>query len=249
MRAETSRATVLAVAVAVAVLATASTARADAPQLTPLVGAQGPPPAPWTVGTLPHQTKPVTQFSMASLDGRPALKIEANESYGTLGHRLGADAPPARTLAWKWRVDQPIPNADLQRRGGDDTAVKVCAMYDEPDDKVPASEHVPLALARLQAGTKLPAAAVCYVWDSQLPAGTVLPNAFTRRVRYIVLRSKESPLASWAEESRDLHADFLKLFGNETSVVPPLVAIEIGGDTDNTRSHSLAYVADIELRP
>jgi len=82
----------------------------------------------------------------------------------------------------------------------------------------------------MQAGTRVPAATVCYVWDSQPPIGTVLPNAFTDRVRYIVLRSKESPLSTWAEESRDLHADFLKLFGNETNVVPPLVAIEIGGD-------------------
>jgi len=245
MRANSSHVTVL----AVAVLAAASAARADAPpQLTPLAGAQGQPPAPWTVGTLPKQTKPVTQFSITTLDGRPALKIEANESYGTLSHTLSADGPAARVLAWKWRVDQPILKANLKKRRGDDTAVKVCAMYDEPDNKVPAADRAFLSLARKQAGRKVPAATVCYVWDSRLPTGTVLPNAFTNRVRYIVLRSKESPLASWAEESRDLHADFQKLFGNETNVVPPLVAIVIGGDADNTHSHSLAYVADLELR-
>jgi hypothetical protein len=245
MRVHSSRAAVL----AVAVLAAASTARADAQQLKPLAGPEGPPPAPWIVVTLPKQTKPVTQFSITTLDGRPALKVDANQSYGTLGHPVGADAPPARTLAWKWRVDQPLPKADLETRRGDDTAVKVCAMYDLPDDMVPTSDRVFLNVARRQAGRKVPAATVCYVWDARLPTGTVLPNAFTNRVRYLVLRSKESPLASWAEESRDLHADFLKLFGSETTVVPPLVAILVGGDADNTRSHSLAYVADLDLRP
>jgi hypothetical protein len=51
------------------------------------------------------------------------------------------------------------------------------------------------------------------------------------------------------EERRDLDADFLRLFGDEVDTVPRLVAIAIGGDADNTRSHGLAYVADLELSP
>ena len=89
----------------------------------------------------------------------------------------------------------------------------------------------------------MPTASVCYVWDSQLAAGTTLPSAFTRRVRYIVLRSGDLPASTWMQEKRDLEADFLKLFGEEVDSAPRLVAIVIGGDADNTREHSLALVA------
>ncbi len=199
--------------------------------------------------TLPRQTKPVTRFAIATVDGKRALRIEANESYGTLAHVMRADAPHAHTLAWRWRVDQPLPKADLHERSGDDTALKICALYEVPADKIPMLDRAWLAAARAASDSKMPSASMCYVWDSHLPVGTVLPNAFTRRVRYIVVRSGESGLATWMQEKRDLDADFLRLFGDETDTVPPLLAIAIGGDADNTHGHSLAYLADLVLSP
>jgi len=45
----------------------------------------------------------------------------------------------------------------------------------------------------------------------------------------------------------NLGRDFLRAFGHETTVVPPLLALAVGADTDNTGSHSLAYVGDLSL--
>jgi Protein of unknown function (DUF3047) len=144
-------------------------------------------------------------------------------------------------------VDEPNRLADLQRRQGDDAAVKVCAAFDLPDGAVPFVERQLLRLARLRTGEHLPAATVCYVWDDRLPGGTLLDNAYTRRVRLIVLRGLGTPLHTWAAERRDLHADFLRLFGDEASEVPPLQALVLSADADNTAGHSLAHVADLNL--
>lgn len=64
---------------------------------TPLpFGAAGASPlAPWQVAGLPRQREPFTQFSTVDLDGRRALRIEADKSYGNLVHRLD----PARAVA------------------------------------------------------------------------------------------------------------------------------------------------------
>jgi Protein of unknown function (DUF3047) len=223
--------------------------RSEPPLLAPLAGSGESPLEPWTVVKLPSQTKPVTRFEIATIDGGPALRIEADRSYGTLVHAMPPDAPHGRTLAWRWRVDQPLAQADLRERSGDDTAVKVCALYDEPMDKIPVLDRVWLKTARTARGGELPSATICYVWDPRLAVGTTLPNAFTSRVRYIVLRSGDSPLSTWVQEKRDLDADFLRLFGEEVDRVPRLVAIAIGGDADNTRSRSLAFVADLVLSP
>ena len=73
-------------------------------------------------------------------------------------------------------------------------------------------------------------------------------KAFTRRIRFIVLRGPETPLRSWVTDQRDVRADFLRLFADEAKgVVPPLVGIAIGADADNTRRRSVGHVGEITL--
>ena len=221
---------------------------ADAPLLTPLATAGEAPPAPWHVAGLPRQKKPFTRFSIVDADGRRALRVEADESYGNLVHPLPG-LPPTLHLAWQWRVDQPLEAADLRNKGGDDTALKVCVFFDLPMDKVPFLERQLLRLARTQTPEPLPAATVCYVWDARLAVGTTLDNAFTRRMRYLVLQSGPAQPRQWQRERRDVAADFLKLFGAESAQVPPVVGVAVGADADNTHGHSVGHVADIVLEP
>lgn len=219
-----------------------------APLLTPFSADSEQPPPPWQVQGLPNQTKPLTRFSVVNIDGRSALRVEAVQSYGNLVHTL-MGVKPGLKLAWRWRVDKLVDGADLSRKSGDDVALKVCVFYDEPLENVPFLERQVLRLARSQAGQSLPAATVCYVWDVDLPRGTMLHNAFTSRLRYIVLQSGTERLRQWVEEKRDIGADFLSLFADEVSTLPPLIGVAVGADADNTRSRSLGFVSDLALQP
>ena len=222
--------------------------RLAVPLLTnPASGAVDSPAPPWRVVGLPRQTKPATRYSVQLLDGQRALRIEAQASYGNLVHALDAPPEQAHRLAWRWRLDEPNPAADLRRKDADDSPVKVCAMFDLPTAALPFVDRQVLRLARLRAGEDLPSAVVCYVWDSRLPAGTVLDNAYTRRIRMMVLRGPDAPLRSWMGEQRDIAADFLRLFGDETKVLPPLVGVLVGADADNTLGRSLAWLSAITL--
>ena len=217
------------------------------PWLTPPIGAAEPPPTPWRVLGLPRQRKPYVRLSVLSLDGQRVLRIKAQALYGNLAHTL-ADLPAgSHKLTWRWRLDEPNPASDLLDKVGDDSPVKVCAMFDMPLLALPFMDRQLLRIARLSAGEHLPSASVCYVWDSRLKAGTSLDTAFTRRIREIVLRGPDAPLHQWVWEQRDLAADFLLLFGDETSNVPPLVGVAIGADADNTQTRSVAFLASITL--
>jgi hypothetical protein len=220
--------------------------RAGGPLLVPLVGASDVPAAPWHVVGLPQQTKPFTRFSVVTLEGKRVLRVEANLSYGNLVHAVLED-PGKHRLSWRWRLDEPLLGADLRKKDGDDSPIKVCAMFDLSTSAVPFVERQVLRIARLRSGETLPSASVCYVWDAKLPPGTVLTNAFTRRVRYIVLRGPEAPLHTWVSEQRDVWADVLKVFADEAEAVPPLVGVAIGADADNSQGHSLAHVESITL--
>ena len=214
--------------------------------IAPLAGDGVAPSPPWRFVGLPKQAMPRTDFRIGVADGARALRIESNASYGNLVHPVPAGTIGHR-LAWRWRIDEPLPSADLRQRNGDDTVAKVCVLFDLPMQAVPFMERQLLRLARSLSSEPLPAATVCYVWDARLSAGTAVPNAFTGRMRYLVLRGPEAPLHAWVSEQRDVAADFLRLFGDEASRVPPLLGVAVGADADNTQGHGLAWVDTLQL--
>ena len=216
--------------------------------LQPFAGSGNTPAAPWHVSGLPQQTKPFTQFSVVEVDGKRALKVEASESYGNLVHPLQY-TPTSVHLAWQWRVEQMVEGADLRVKSGDDTTLKVCVFFDLPMDRIPFGDRQLLRFARSKSADPVPGATVCYVWDSQLPAGTMLDNAFTRRMRYVVVRSGTQRLNQWVAERRDVAADFAKLFGAESDTLPPIIGVAVGADSDNTHTHSVGYVTGLALEP
>ena len=224
---------------------------AVAENLHPFSSASGAvPPPPWRVVGLPKSTKPLTRFELVPIDGHPVLRVQTDHSYANLVHDLPDFAlAPGMKLHWRWRLDQPLRGTDLRQRAGDDTPLKVCALFDMPLEQLGFVERNLLRAARSMSGENLPAATLCYVWDASLPAGTLLDNAFTHRMRMIVVDSGEQHLGQWVSHRQDLAADFLRAFGNESATVPPLAAVLVGADSDNTGGQSLGYVGDVTLSP
>ena len=232
-------------------LAACSAALAQKPVLTPLAGAEGTtPPAPWRAVGLPRNKAPLTMMDIVSIDGVRALRLQTDRSYGTLVHELsGGVAGLDATIKWRWRLDQAIANADLRKKEGDDAALKVCVMWGMPLELVPFGERTVLRLARSLSSELLPTATVCYISDRSLATGTTLANIYSRRVRSIIIDGQGSPLAQWRAHERRVGDDFLKLFGDESKVVPPLLAVVVGADADNTGGSSLGYIVDLALNP
>jgi hypothetical protein len=153
---------------------------------------------------------------------------------------------PAQRLRWRWRVERPIDGADLARKDGDDVPARVCALFDLPLQRLSFGDRLRVEAARLLLEPGLPAASICYVWDGRLAPGTWLANAYTDRVMTLVLR--RGGYGAWADESRDLAADFARAFPAEAAGgVPALAAIGVAADGDDTGGSSLAYFGDLRL--
>ena len=203
---------------------------------------------PWRVETLSKMPRH-TRFELEPLEGRLALKVTAEGSYANLVHPLKADGA---LLRWRWRVDAMSEATDLTRREGDDVPARLCVLYDVPLERLGTGVRWKLRLARMLYDARLPAAAICYVWDAKLPAGTWLPNAHTDRVQLLVLRSAASGhrRGAWFEEARDVRADFARAFPDEAREGPvPVSGVAISADGDNTGAASVAWFGDIVLEP
>lgn len=224
--------------------------------LSPLSTAHSANAPGWRFVGLPNKPEiGATRFELGQADGVAGVQVRTDKSYGTWVHDWHG---PARTLQWRWRLDQPLSAglrpADLRRKDGDDAALKVCVMFDHALERVPFGERTLLRLARSVTGENLPAATVCYLWDPLQAQGTSAANVYSRRVRYVVLQGTDAPLQQWLNESRDVAQDFLTLFGDELpagsgkTAVPSVSAVVIGADSDNTQARSSAWVAQLQWR-
>ncbi len=202
----------------------------------------------WQLTTLPADKGIAPSgFEPMVLDGVAGLKVSTDASYGVLAHAWQGATPAV--LSWRWRVDQPLATSDLATKAGDDAALKVCVMFDQPLADIPFLQRTSLSLARSVTGNDLPSATLCYVWDTRYPEGTQGANPYTARVRYIVLGGPGAALGQWTTQTRRVSEDFQRLFGKESPRTPPITAVAIGADSDNTRGHSLAYISPLRWLP
>ncbi|MBZ0248772.1 MAG: DUF3047 domain-containing protein, partial [Burkholderiales bacterium] len=165
---------------------------------------------------------------------------------GTVAHDLAAVPAAAPVLAWRWKVDRVVEKADLATKAGDDFAARVYVFFDVPVESLSLGARMKALVARAIWGEKLPTAALCYVWDNRHPTGTRAWNPYTDRVRTVVLRSGRP--GAWAEESRDLEADFREAFGAQwPGPVPRVTGVAAGNDTDQTGEAVTAWFGDFRL--
>lgn len=197
----------------------------------------------WQLTGLPKNKAPLTDFDPITLDGAAVLQLRSHASYGVLTHAWQGPAPDF--LSWRWRLEQPLTAADIHTKAGDDAALKVCVMFDQPLTDIPFLQRAALGLARTATGQNLPSATLCYLWDNRYPAGTHGHNPYSARVRYMVLNGSESSTGQWVTQRRRIADDFALLFGQETKALPPVTAIAVGADSDNTQGSSLAYLAQL----
>ena len=203
---------------------------------------------PWRVVGLPGQQMPLTLFAIVRDGESQVLRMQADASYGNLVLDMGVTRLATNALLrWRWQLDRAPSGTDLRRKDGDDAPLKVCALFDMPLQGMSFGEQTRLRVARAVSGEALPSATLCYVWDAKLPIGTALENVYSARVRYLVVGHGPARPGQWMTIERNLASDFMRAFGHETSVLPPLLALAVGADTDNTGSSSLSHVGDLHL--
>jgi Protein of unknown function (DUF3047) len=184
-------------------------------------------------------------FALVQDGGAVVLRVESNAAAGSASYALKHNPGPRPILTWRWKVDGVIARADLAAKSGDDFAARVYVFFDVPDQSLPIGARARMKMARLIYGSNLPTAALCYVWDNTHPPGTSVWNAYTDRVRMIVLESGPSKVNNWVNEARDVGADFRSAFGFEA---PTVTGIALGNDTDQTGEHVVAHFGDFSFQ-
>lgn len=182
-------------------------------------------------------------FSLVDDEGKTVLEVRSEASAATVAIPLTA-AAPAR-VAWRWKIDHVIANADMGQKSGDDFAARFYVFFDAPMDRLTFFERTKIRLVRLIWGEDVPTAALCYVWDNKHPVGYAQASPYTRLVRVMVLQSGQENAGKWQNESRDLEADFKSQFGYD---MPAITGVAVGSDTDQTGESARTWFGDVTLK-
>lgn len=198
-------------------------------------------PAEWKHQRLPSVERP-NVFSLTTDGGATVLRVQSHRSASTLVVRSEVDPNVTPLLRWRWWVANAVAGSDLRRKAGDDYAARLYVLFDLPAERLSVGDRLRIAAARLLHGEELPAAALCYVWGTAQAAGESAWNAYTDRVRMIVVDSGDGHAQQWRSIARDVAADFRAAFG---APVPRIFAIALAADTDNTGERSEARFGDV----
>ena len=186
-----------------------------------------------------------TEYTLVDDGGRTVLRARANASGSGILRELRTEPHRHPLIAWQWKVMRVLDKGDLRTRAGDDYPARLYVTFDVPAESLSTSERLQLGLARMIHGPDLPAAALCYVWDTKAMRGTIAPNAFTDRVRMIVVDSGMGNAGRWVAYERNILQDYRSAFGGEAPVVNGVI---VSTDTDNTGETAETYYGDVEFR-
>lgn len=186
-----------------------------------------------------------TEYSLVADEGRTVLRARADASTAGIIRDLRVDLDTHPVLAWRWKATRLPLKADLRTREGDDFAARLYVIFDLRLATLATGERLGVTLARFVYGPDVPAAALCYVWATRAAVGTIAPNAYTGRVRMVVVDSGAANLGRWVAHERDVAADYRLAFGE----APPAVkGVVVSTDTDNTGELAEAWYGDAAFR-
>ncbi len=145
-------------------------------------------------------------------------------------------------LKWNWKIENVLAGGNVMTKEGDDYPARIYVAFDYDPQRLIGSERLKYRLYSLLHNKPPPLAVINYVWGSHAPVGTRVANAYSTRVKMIVVQSGKEKTKQWLTEERNIYQDYLQAFGE-----PPgnITGIAIMTDTDNTRESATAWYGDI----
>lgn len=202
-------------------------------------------PAGWKPLTF-KKVKNHTRYSLEEENGNFYLKAVSSVSASALLKEVKVDLNTHPFLGWSWKVKAALKSADARKKSGDDYAARVYVAFKYDPAKAPFWRRQKYALAKKLYGKYPPHSAINYIWDNKLAPGTVIPNAYAKETKMIVIQSGDQNAGKWIEEKRNIVEDYKSVFAENA---PEVDFVAIMSDTDNTAESAEAFFDDLVFLP
>jgi len=151
------------------------------------------------------------------------LKLRSHQSNVALYKEVDVDLTQHPRLSWEWKVTELPEHGDARHGERDDQAAGIYVVF----PKFPAF---------------LNSRIIGYVWESDVPQGTIVKSRNDSRIHYVVVRSGKQEAGEWVHEVRNVEQDYERIFGEQASMVG---GVSLMIDSDHTHSSSESFFGDI----
>ncbi len=161
-------------------------------------------------------------FSIVKEGGIHALHLRSEDTSYALQKSVNVDPHTYPVLSWKWKVTKLPEGGDFRRSKTDDQAAQLFVAFS--DKRV-----------------------VAYIWDSSAPQG-LMEDAWALpfvTIKAIVVRSGSMETGKWITETRNVHEDYINLFGHEP---PKIGAVRIQINSQHTETSGESFFADVVFK-
>lgn len=189
-----------------------------------------------------EKIKTHTQYRLVKDGVVTVMQASSRASASGLIRKVHIDPEEYPLIQWDWKIRNVLAGGDIQQKKGDDYPARLYITFDYDKDRLGIYEKLKYETYSLIHGEPPPLAALSYVWGNKAPVETLAPNAYTERVMMIVTQSGPDRLDQWVRNQRNLYQDYIRAFGEPP---PPISAVAIMTDTDNTGEQASAYYGDI----
>jgi hypothetical protein len=150
------------------------------------------------------------------------LRLIAIGQAGTAIFRLRNPIRPPSSLrpgrlTWRWRAGTPLRGADLKRRAGDDSPIRVMITFQ--DGRI-----------------------LTYAWGNRESRNESFASWAGRNRMVVVLQRAEDADGSWHVERRDPFGDYRRLWNNAPK---PIVSVGVSIDTDGLKTRAASEIGDL----
>ena len=170
---------------------------------------------------------PKYDFTVVEDGGHQVLQLRSAKDSSNISKNIKGKVSLKETpiLEWTWKAVTLPKGGDSRRKETDDQAAQIYVTWPRFPEAVRSQ-------------------IIGYIWDTTVPAGTIVKSQKTGTVTYVVVRSGPSELGKWITERRNVLEDVKKIYGS-TPEDPSIVSIGI--DSDDTNSTAESYMGTIRF--
>jgi Protein of unknown function (DUF3047) len=165
-----------------------------------------------------------TSYRLVVADGRTVIEAHSHNAASGLLKKIDLDPKTYPILSWSWKIGHTLKREDVTKKTGDDFAARVYVVFPS------------FFFWRTRA--------INYVWSANIPKNSAVPNSYTGNAIVLAVESGQENVGRWVNEKRNIYDDYKRVFGEEP---PPIGAVAIMTDTDDTRDDVTGWYGDITI--
>lgn len=186
-----------------------------------------------------------TEYTVEKEGVSSYLKAESNASASGIIHRSEFNVFEYPKAKWRWKISNVYKKGNAEEKSGDDYPIRVYVIFKYDPERASFGQKIRYGLARAVYGQYPPHSSLSYIWANRSHHRQIITNPFAEESRMVILQAGGENAGKWLEEEVNITEDYRRAFGEEP---PPIAAIAIMNDSDNTGEKATSYIDFIEIR-